>query len=279
MYGQYIPYKVSYAVQPDWYMGWLDGALRLFPSWEITGFGHMIPTIFFPAVLLPGITFGLLMGWPWIERIFTKDTQAHNLLDNPRDNAWRTSIGVGVMAFYMVLFFASSTDVLANAFNLSLNFVLWAFRALVFVVPPIAAYVAYKLAKEASSASRAGRPRKAMVVSRSNEGEYTTEESDPRIEVELKRSAMHSEVPQPLPEEASFHAAEATGKGTSESEGGLAMSASSLSSVATGEMSGRPSGGPEVYQVPPGTPGSGGGLFSPRGPKLSRSFEDPEEEK
>ena len=26
-FGQYEPYQISYAVQPDWYMGWLDGAL------------------------------------------------------------------------------------------------------------------------------------------------------------------------------------------------------------------------------------------------------------
>jgi ubiquinol-cytochrome c reductase cytochrome b subunit len=60
LYGPYVPYKVSYAVQPDWYMGWLDGALRIMPSWEIVGFGHMIPNVFFPAILLPGITFGVL---------------------------------------------------------------------------------------------------------------------------------------------------------------------------------------------------------------------------
>ena len=29
------PSKISYAVQPDWYMGWLDGALRIMPSWEL----------------------------------------------------------------------------------------------------------------------------------------------------------------------------------------------------------------------------------------------------
>ncbi|TMM11448.1 MAG: cytochrome b [Actinobacteria bacterium] len=34
LYGSYEPYKVSYAVQPDWYMGWLDGALRIMPAWE-----------------------------------------------------------------------------------------------------------------------------------------------------------------------------------------------------------------------------------------------------
>ncbi len=59
-FGPYQAYKVTYAVQPDWYMGWLDGALRIMPSWEFTGFGHTIPLeIFLPAVLFPGLTFTL----------------------------------------------------------------------------------------------------------------------------------------------------------------------------------------------------------------------------
>ena len=275
LYGPYIPYKVSYAVQPDWYMGWLDGALRLFPSWEITGFGHMIPTVFFPAVLLPGVTFGLLMAWPWIERIFTKDTGAHNLLESPRENPWRTSIGVGVMAFYMVLFFASSTDVLANTFDVSLNFVLWAFRVLVFVIPPIAAYVAHKLAAEAGSVESAGRPRKAMVVFRSNEGEYTTEESDPRPELEFKRHAMHGDIAQSLPEESRLH-----GEATEKADDGedYAFSVSSVADTPAEEIGERPSGGSGVYEVPRGAPGSGGGMFSPRGPVHSKEVSDSEDE-
>ncbi len=276
MYGPYIPYKVSYAVQPDWYMGWLDGALRLFPSWEIVGFGHMIPTIFFPAVLLPGITFGLLMAWPWIERRFTKDSQSHNLLENPRDNPWRTSIGVGVMAFYMVLFFASSTDVLANTFNLTLNFVLWAFRILVFVIPPIAAFVAYQLAKEARSVPLAGTPRKAMVIFRSPGGEYTTEESEPRSELVLKHSVFHGEEPLPLPEEARIHGQEVQTPVLEEER--FVFSAPSAVAVVSEEIGERPSGGSGVYRIPRGAPGAGGGLFSPRGPRPASDGEDSEDE-
>ena len=33
-FGPYDPSKVTAGSQPDWYMGWPDGALRIFPSWE-----------------------------------------------------------------------------------------------------------------------------------------------------------------------------------------------------------------------------------------------------
>ena len=66
--------KISYAVQPDWYMGWLDGALRIMPSWEFSGFGHTIPfEVFLPAVLFPGLTFNLFYLWPFIEARVTGD--------------------------------------------------------------------------------------------------------------------------------------------------------------------------------------------------------------
>ncbi len=246
LYGQYIPYKVSYAVQPDWYMGWLDGALRLMPSWEIAGFGHMIPTVFFPAVLLPGITFTALALWPFIEKKITKDTAEHHLLDNPRDVPWRTSVGVGVLAFYVVLFFASSTDVLANSFQLSLNFVLWGFRILLFVVPPIAAFVAYKVAKEAGSVPGTGRRKRANVILRNAQGAYYTEQTAPR-------SPQHEEeVAEELPEEVVYHAldrnhhGELVGSAAPSGAGGPAGSPSH-SGVDLGPL---PSGGSGIFRIP-----------------------------
>ena len=48
-FGSYDASKISYAVQPDWYMGWLDGALRIMPSWELAGFGPYHPPRGLPA--------------------------------------------------------------------------------------------------------------------------------------------------------------------------------------------------------------------------------------
>ncbi len=249
LYGQYVPYLVSYAVQPDWYMGWLDGALRLMPSWEVQAFGHMIPNVFFPSVLLPGITFTLLGAWPFIEKKITKDNSEHNLLDNPRDVPWRTSVGVGLLTFYVVLFFASSTDVLANSFSLSLNFVLWAFRILLFVVPPIAAYIAYKLAKEASDVPGIGKRKRALIISRSEEGAFSTSESAPR-------SIAHEEIIEELPEEVKYHSVL---DGTEEYV--MPTAAAAVSTVINNvsvdvDLGPLPSGGSGVYQIPRSPRGS-----------------------
>jgi ubiquinol-cytochrome c reductase cytochrome b subunit len=180
LYGPYVPYHVTYAVQPDWYMGWLDGALRIMPSWEIHLPGHMVPNAFFPAILLPGITFTVLMLWPFIEQRITGDTREHNILDRPRDRARHTALGAAVLSFYFVLFGASATDVLANYLSLSLNFVLWAFRIAIFVVPAIVYPMTLKICRELQHTPDGGKTKRHNIVIRSPEGGYSTVVTAPR---------------------------------------------------------------------------------------------------
>ena len=180
-FGPYEPYKISYAVQPDWYMGWLDGALRIMPSWEFTGFGHTIPfEVFLPAVLFPGLTFTLFYAWPFVEARLTRDYAHHNLLDRPRDKPMRTAFGAAMLAFYFMLFSASSTDVLANFFQISLNSVLWFFRFAVIVVPVIVFFVTHRLCLDLAGAPGSGKRHRANVVTRSASGEYAIAKTDKR---------------------------------------------------------------------------------------------------
>ncbi len=135
-FGQYEASRISYAVQPDMYMAFLDGALRIFPSWEFTAWGHTWPLeVFIPAVLFPGILFNIAYAWPLIERKITGDDLMHNLLDRPRDRPKRTAFGAAVLVLVAMLFIASATDVIAKFFDISLNTVLWAMRILTIVTP------------------------------------------------------------------------------------------------------------------------------------------------
>lgn len=148
LYGPFEPANVSAASQPDWYMAWLDGALRVFPPWEVRAFGYTVPNPFFPAVLLAGITFMLLYLWPFLEAKFTSDTVEHHLLDRPRNRPVRTCMGTATLAFYLVLSLSASTDVVATTFGTSVNGVLVSFRIAALVVPPIVALVTYRLCIE-----------------------------------------------------------------------------------------------------------------------------------
>ena len=172
-FGPYDASRIGYAVQPDWYMGFLDGALRIWPSWSFHSFGYTIPfEVFIPAIILPGLIFNLIFVWPALERRFTKDNETHNLLDRPSYRPKRTAAGVAVLAFLSVLFLASSTDVIANFFHLPLSAVIWAMRILTIVTPFVAYPITFKICHELQATKGGGKRKTPNMVSRTAEGEY-----------------------------------------------------------------------------------------------------------
>jgi ubiquinol-cytochrome c reductase cytochrome b subunit len=140
LFGPYDPSQVSAGTQPDWYIFFLDGGLRLMPNVEWNFFGHYtLPlNILFPAVILPGILFTGMALYPFLEAWLTGDHRDHNLLDRPRDRPNRTGIGVMALTFYGILFLAGGNDIIADHFHLSINTLTWVFRIALVLLPPIA---------------------------------------------------------------------------------------------------------------------------------------------
>ena len=175
LYGPYDPWTIASPAQPDWYVAWLDGALRAGPPLEIHLFGHTIPPPFWPGVLLPMILFSALYAWPWIERRLIRDVDSHNILDMPYDVPWRTGIGIAVLAFATVLGFVASDDVQARVLHVDILALAWFYRIAVIVVPPVAGLLGYVVARElkARLATDAGDEQKRRVtVVRNADGGY-----------------------------------------------------------------------------------------------------------
>ena len=145
LFGPYQPAQVSSGSQPDWYMMFLDGSTRLFPSWEIRAFHHTVPSVFWPTVVLPGILFTLLGLYPFIEAKMTKDRAKHHLLQRPRDVPVRTSLGVMALTFYMVLFLSGGNDIIAENFDISLNAMTWGGRIALLILPPLSYLFSYRI--------------------------------------------------------------------------------------------------------------------------------------
>lgn len=145
LYGPFRPEQVTSPAQPDWYLGWVEGALRLFPAWETRAFGYEIPNPFYPAVLLPGVTFLLLYAWPFLEAWLTGDRQPHHLLDRPRDRPVRTALGTATLVFYGMLFFSASNDLVAKWLGVPVQTITWVFRILALALPPASGYLTYRL--------------------------------------------------------------------------------------------------------------------------------------
>lgn len=140
-YGPYDPSPVSAGAQPDWYMLFLEGALRMMPGqgteWVIGGYTLSL-NVLIPAMVVPGILFTLLAAFPFIEAFATGDKREHHVADRPRNAPVRTASGVAILTAFFVLILAGSNDLLATHFALSINDITNVFRVLVLVLPFVA---------------------------------------------------------------------------------------------------------------------------------------------
>jgi ubiquinol-cytochrome c reductase cytochrome b subunit len=147
LWGPFEPGSAIAPAQPDWYVGWVDGALRLWPAWEPIIVGWRLPTVFIPGVLLPGVTFLVLYLWPFLERLVTKDRREHQVLERPRDRPVRVGIGVGALTFYVLLLAAFSDGVISRYTGVPVYTVLVVFQIATPLLPFVTGGVAFLLAR------------------------------------------------------------------------------------------------------------------------------------
>ena len=146
-YGPYDPSPVTAGSQPDWYMGFADGALRLLPGWlefEFWGYTLSLNIALGALVLLP-LVYTVLGIYPFVERWVTKDDREHHLLDRPRNNPVRTGIGMAGITAYSIFMFAAGNDIMAIKLGMSINDITWFFRIGLFVLPPLMFWVTKRI--------------------------------------------------------------------------------------------------------------------------------------
>jgi len=155
LYGPYTPGQISAGSQPDWYMGWLDGLVRMAPPLETHAFGHTISwNILIPAVIVPGIIFTGMALYPFIESWITGDKREHHLLDRPRNVPNRTALGVMSITFVMISLINGGNDIIATNFDLSINQIMWFSRIGIFILPPLAFIITKRLCLSLQRADR-----------------------------------------------------------------------------------------------------------------------------
>jgi ubiquinol-cytochrome c reductase cytochrome b subunit len=147
LYGPYNPAEVTAGSQPDWYMGWLEGSVRLMPGFESHFWGITLSwNLIIPALLIPPAFVTLVALYPFIESWITGDKREHHLLDRPRNMPTRTGIGAAFITFYGLLWIGGGNDLIATHFNVSLNNVTWFLRFAVFLGPVFAFWAARRIA-------------------------------------------------------------------------------------------------------------------------------------
>jgi ubiquinol-cytochrome c reductase cytochrome b subunit len=175
LYGPYNPAEVTAGSQPDWYMGWLEGAVRLMPGFESTFWGITLSwNLIIPALLIPPAFVTLVAAYPFIEGWVTGDKREHHLLDRPRNMPTRTGIGAAFITFYGLLWIGGGNDLIATHFGVSLNNVTWFLRFAVFIGPVIAFWVTRRIAisLQRSDNERLLHGLESGIIVRSPDGEY-----------------------------------------------------------------------------------------------------------
>lgn len=158
LYGPAKPSQISAGSVPDWYMGFLDGALRIMPAWELTiGDYTLSLAVLVPTLVIPGVFFTALAAYPMAERFLlsrrgrrdalgrpkaasrmARETLAHELLERPRETPVKTAIAAAGVTFYGLLWAAAANDQIAHQFHLTVDAVTIFFRYAVVIGPVIA---------------------------------------------------------------------------------------------------------------------------------------------
>ncbi|MFC4906849.1 cytochrome b [Actinomadura gamaensis] len=190
-FGPYDPGAISAGSQPDWYMGVLEGALRMMPGqgteWVIAG--HTISlNVLIPALVPLGIIFGGAMAWPFLEQWITGDRRRHDINDRPRNAPVRTGIGMAAVTFYGLMWLAGANDVLADKFHVSLFATTWFFRFAIFI-GPVLAYIVTKricLGLQRKDADVIGHGVEAGIIVMAPDGGFSEKHEPAREEERIK---------------------------------------------------------------------------------------------
>ncbi|MCO5997845.1 cytochrome bc1 complex cytochrome b subunit [Actinoallomurus rhizosphaericola] len=194
MYGPYRPDADTSGAQPDWYVGFLEGALRIMPRIDWDFAGHSIAwNVFLPAAVLPLCFFTLIGLYPFFERWVIGDSRPHHLCDRPRNAPTRTALGVAAITWYGNLWAAGGNDVLAEVFKVPLEFTTWFFRVGFFVFPVVAFAVTRRLclSLQRSDARKVTEGVESGTIKRLPNGEYVEAHDRPEREQAVVARTVH----------------------------------------------------------------------------------------
>ncbi len=172
--GPYRPDQVSTGAQPDWYMGFAEGLVRVMPGWEINLWGHtLVLGVFIPLVLF-GLILGVIAVWPFLESWVTGDKREHHIAQRPRNHPTRTAFGVAWITVYFIGLVGGGNDLWATHFHLSINSITW-FVRIGFFVGPVLAFIITKricLGLQRRDAEKVLHGRESGIIKRLPHGEF-----------------------------------------------------------------------------------------------------------
>jgi len=195
-FGPYRPDLVTTGAQPDWYLGFSEGLIRVMPGWEINAWGHTLALgVFIPFALFPLVMLAIGV-YPFIEAWITGDKREHHILDRPRNAPVRTGLGVAWLTLYMVLLIGGGNDIVATRLHLSINDITWFVRIAAFVAPVLAFSITKRICVglQRRDRNKVLHGRETGTVKRQYTGEFI-EVHEPITQMELFTLTQHEQNP------------------------------------------------------------------------------------
>ncbi|MFE9041066.1 cytochrome bc complex cytochrome b subunit [Streptomyces sp. NPDC012421] len=192
--GPYRPDQVSTGAQPDWYMGFAEGLIRVMPGWEINLWGHtLVLGVFIPLVIFP-LVLAAIAVYPFIESWITGDKREHHIAQRPRNAPTRTAFGVAWITAYMIMLVGGGNDLWATHFHLSINSITWFVRIFFFAGPVIAFIVTKRicLGLQRRDKDKVLHGRESGIIKRLPHGEFV-EIHEPLSQGELYKLTAHEQ--------------------------------------------------------------------------------------
>ncbi|WP_353945849.1 cytochrome bc complex cytochrome b subunit [Streptomyces sp. HUAS MG91] len=193
-FGPYRTDLVTTGAQPDWYLGFSEGLIRVMPGWEINAWGHTLALgVFIPFSLFPLIMM-LIAVYPFLEAWVTGDRREHHVSQRPRNHPVRTGLGVAWLVLYAVLLIGGGNDIVATHLRLSINAITWTVRIGFFVAPVLAFVVTRRICNglQRRDREKALHGRESGIIKRLPHGEYI-EVHEPLTRAELYTLNAHEQ--------------------------------------------------------------------------------------
>ncbi|MCX4909491.1 cytochrome bc complex cytochrome b subunit [Streptomyces sp. NBC_00878] len=195
-FGPYRADLVTTGAQPDWYLGFSEGLIRVMPGWEINAWGHTLQLgVFIPFSLFPLIMLAIGV-YPFIEAWITGDKREHHILDRPRNVPTRTALGVAWLSLYGVLLIGGGNDIVATHLHLSINSITWFVRIAFFLVPVLAFVITKRvcLGLQRGDRDKVLHGRESGVIKRLPDGEFV-EVHEPLTQAQRFTLTQHEQDP------------------------------------------------------------------------------------
>jgi len=139
-YGPNDPASTPTLIMPDWFLMWGYGFLKLTPAWmSVDVLGIHVSSEFVGGLLLPGLVFGAVALWPFVDR----EPEPVHFTANPLERPFPTAVGIAGVTFVMVASIAGMDVIVAEVLHTSTAALKPYLTAALVLVPAVAGAITY----------------------------------------------------------------------------------------------------------------------------------------